>query len=142
MTTENLINQIEQMRQDTAKGHLKWNLEIRTSEYKPQEDKPVVEADGQQWIVDEIYVDYHCVYHKEEFTLITYENVETAGEEVRSTNLIYLPPLGVRRFDLDYLAPYAVPATPGCIQAVHQLWETILEMRKQNPAQIEINANE
>ncbi|MGN0342401.1 MAG: hypothetical protein ACI4DO_06365 [Roseburia sp.] len=142
MTTETLVNQLEQMRQETAKGGLKWNLEILTSEYKPQGEKTVVEADGKQWMVDEIYVDYHCVYHKEEFAMITYENVETSGEEVRSTNMVYLPPLGVRCFSMEQLAPYSVQTTSALIQAIHQLWTTILAARKQNPDQIVINANE
>ena len=142
MMTENLVTRLEQMTQDTAKGHLKWDIEIRTSEYRPLAEKPVVEADGKQWMVDEIYVDYHCVYHKEEFAMITYENVETSGDEVRSTNMVYLPPLGVRCFNMDRLAPYAVQTSASCMQAVHQLWETILAVRKQNPQQIMINANE
>ena len=142
MTAENLTSMLEQMRQETEKGHLKWNIELQTTEYKPQADKPVVEADDRKWVVDEIYTDYHCIFHNTEFAMITYENVETSGSEVRSTNLVYLPPMAIRCFQMDQLAPYAVQTIPALIQTIHLLWQTILNTRKQNPVQIEINANE
>lgn len=142
MTAENLNTTLVHMLEETKKGRLKWTLDVLTSEYKDAAEKPVVEADEKQWTVDECYVDYHCDYHGTEFAMITYENIEKSGEEVRSTNLVFLPSILIRRFDLDELAPFAIEVSPALIQTIHHLWETLLELRKENETLIEIKVNE
>ena len=62
--------------------------------------------------------------------MISYEQIYTCGEKKKSCNLIFLPPLGVRFFDVDVLAPYAVEADQMLIYEVHMLWLTVLEQYK------------
>lgn len=142
MTAEKLANMLEHMYEETKEGRIHWQLEVMTSEFKDASDKPVVEADGQLWTVDECYADYHCTYQNIEFSVITYENIETAGEQVRSTNMVFLPPLSVRRFDLDYLAPYAVEATAPLVAVIRKLWELLLVQKREHPELVEVKANE
>ena len=67
---------------------------------------------------------------KKEFLLVSYEQIYTCGEKKKSCNLIFLPPLGIRFFDVDVLAPYAVEADQMLIYEVHMLWLTVLEQYK------------
>lgn len=91
MTPEFLNSTLEHLYERTKEGKQHWNVEMKTSEYKEESEKPVVEADGKQWVVDECYTAYSCEEHGNEFVMITYENIETCGEEVRSTNMVFLP---------------------------------------------------
>lgn len=112
MTPEFLNSTLEHLYERTKEGKQHWNVEMKTSEYKEESEKPVVEADGKQWVVDECYTAYSCEEHGNEFVMITYENIETCGEEVRSTNMVFLPDPNVRYFDLDRLAQYAILPKP------------------------------
>lgn len=113
MTAENLSVLLADMQKETEKGKLKWRLEVATSEYRDPSEKPTAEADGEIWTVDECFVAYSCKFRGSEFSMITYENIETAGEKTRSTNLVFLPPIAMRIFRLEELAPYAVEASAG-----------------------------
>jgi hypothetical protein len=128
MTAEALNVMLTDMQKETEKGKLKWRLEVATSEYRDPAEKPTVEADGEIWTVDECYTAYNCEFRGEEFSMITYENIETAGEKTRSTNLVFLPPLAMRIFRLDELAPYAVETSAVLADRIHHLWETLLDM--------------
>ena len=132
MTAENLNVLLGDMQKETEKGKLKWRLEVATSEYRNPAEKPTVEADGETWMVDECYVAYSCVFRGNEFSMITYENIETAGEKTRSTNLVFLPPIAMRMFRLDELAPYAVETSAVLANRIHHLWETLLKMYEEN----------
>ena len=50
------------------------------------------------------------------------------------TCLIFLPPLGMRYFDVAELAPYAVEADAYVSSKVHMLWEMLMELYRANPA--------
>ena len=45
---------------------------------------------------------------------------------------MFLPPLGLRFFDLDRLAEYAVNTNQILIYDIHMLWLTIMEKYKKN----------
>ena len=142
MTTKNLSILLNDMRKDTQSGKAKWQVEMATSEYMPEEKKPTATADGRTWTVDECYVAYACEYRGEEFVMITYENIEKSGEEVRSTNLVFLPPVAMRMFNLDELAPYAVEAAPQLIEQVHALFTLLLEQYRANQAGVSFTVRE
>ena len=80
MTPEFLNSTLEHLYERTKEGKQHWNVEMKTSEYKEKSEKPVVEADGKQWVVDECYTAYSCEEHGNEFVMITYENIETCGD--------------------------------------------------------------
>ena len=60
----------------------------------------------------------------------------------KSENLIFLPPLGIRFFDLDTLAPYAVKADQMLIYDIHMLWLSILEQYRKNPQSANITVSQ
>ena len=66
--------------------------------------------------------------------MISYEHVLTHEDQTRMTCLIFLPPLGMRFFDVAELAPYAVEADAYLTSKVHLLWETLMELYRTNPA--------
>jgi hypothetical protein len=142
MTADNLCVILDDMLKDTVNRKIKWRVEIATSEYQDQEDKPVVEADGTTWTVDECYVAYSCEFRGDEFSMISYENMECSGETSRTTNLIFLPPIAMRMFHLDELAPYALEATAPLIERVHRLWELLLKMYRTDSNSVIIDAHE
>ena len=63
MTPEFLNSTLEHLYERTKEGKQHWNVEMKTSEYKEKSEKPVVEADGKQWVVDECYTAYSCEEH-------------------------------------------------------------------------------
>lgn len=126
---------------ETQAGTLAWDIQVQTSEYNDSAQKPTEEIDGETWTVDECFVSYHCVYRGKEFLMITYEKLCSCGEKSRSNNLIFLPPLGIRFFHLDTLAPYAVQAGQMLVYDVHLLWLAILEQYRAHPGQIALEVN-
>jgi len=139
---EELVKQLTDMVKDTKAGKVHWNVICQTTEYNDAATKPTVEEDGLQWTVDECYVSYHCEYKGKEFLMITYEMLHTAGDKVKSTNLVFLPPLGVRYFDIHTLLPYSVEASQMLIYQVHSLWTLLLDMYKANPDSVTMDVSE
>lgn len=138
--TEELVKQLTDMIKETKAGKIQWQVICQTTEYNEEAQKPRVEEDGIQWMVDECYVSYHCEYKGTEFLMITYEMLHTAGDKVKSTNLVFLPPLGVRYFDIHTLLPYSVEASQMLTYQIHSLWTMLLEMHKANPASVSMEA--
>ena len=68
--------------------------------------------------------------------MITYEMLKTAGDRVQTTNLVFLPPLGIRAFHLQTLLPYAIPATNVLANQIHNLWELLLIQYKTDKASV------
>ena len=60
MTPEFLNSTLEHLYERTKEGKQHWNVEMKTSEYKEKSETPVVEADGNQWVVVECYTAYSC----------------------------------------------------------------------------------
>ena len=143
MKKENeLLREIPLLVKATKSGSLKWNVRVQTTEYNAPEKKPVVMEDGIPWTVDECYVSFYCEYAGKEFLLITYEMIHTNEDRQKTTNLIFMPPLGIRLFDLDTLMPYALKNDQMLSYQVHMLYLSILEAKKQRPDQIDLDADE
>lgn len=139
---EELIRSIPDMIKETKAGRLSWRVECQTTEYNKEEDKPKVTEDGVTYTVDECFVSYYCEYKGKEFLMITYEMIHSAGSQKNTTNLVFLPPLGIRVFELNALLPYAITADNMLTYHVHQLWLTLLEEQKSKPELIRIDATE
>ena len=68
--------------------------------------------------------------------MITYEMIHTAADVQRTTNLVFLPPLGIRYFDLTTLLPYSVENSNMLSYEIHVLWESLLAMYKEKSEQV------
>lgn len=139
---DELLKQLSEMTKDTKSGKIHWDIKCQTTEYNDPASKPVVEEDGTTWTVDECYVSYYCEYKGKEFLMITYEMIHTAGSQVKTTNLVFLPPLGVRFFDIHALLPYAVEATNMLSYQIQTLWTMLLDMYKTNPNSVSMDVSE
>ncbi len=139
---EELLKQLIDMTKDTKAGKIAWEIKCQTTEYNDPASKPVVEEDGTLWMVDECYVSYHCQYKGKEFLMITYEMLHTAGDNVKTTNLVFLPPLGVRYFDIHTLLPYSVETNNMLTYQIKTLWTMLLEMYRANPESVNLDASE
>lgn len=138
---EELIREITELTKETKAGKINWTVQCQTTEYNPKEEKPVVEEDGIYWTVDECYVEYYCQNKGQEFVMITYEMIHSCGEKKKTTNLVFLPPLGMRYFDIKTLLPYAVENSQMLSYAVHTLWLQLLESSKEDSSQVVIDAS-
>ena len=127
---EELIRDLREMVKDTKAGKVNWKIIEQTTEYNDSESKPIVDEDGTKWQVDECYVSFNCEYKEKEFLMITYEMIHTAADVQRTTNLVFLPPLGIRYFDLNTLLPYSVEASQMLTYHIHELWKLCLDMYK------------
>lgn len=139
---EELIKQLQEMSKDTRLGKIHWDIKCQTTEYNDADSKPTTEEDGITWTVDECYVSYYCEYKGREFLMITYEMIHTAGAEVKTTNLVFLPPLGIRYFDIHTLLPYAVETSNMLTYQVQSLWKQLLDMYRANPESVSMDASE
>lgn len=137
-----LMRELTDLVKETKAGRIQWKIEVSTTEYNRPEDKVTIIDNGTSWTSDECFVSYYCQYKGSEFLMITYEMINSAGPQKKTTNLVFLPPLGVRVFDLHSLLPYAVEADQMLVYNVHMLWLTILEEQKKQPDKIKIDANE
>ena len=137
-----LIRELTEMIKDTKAGKIQWKVDVSTTEYNRPEDKVTIVDNGTAWTSDECFVSYYCQYKGEEFLMITYEMINSAGAQKKTTNLVFLPPLGIRIFDLNVLLPYSVEADQMFTYNAHMLWLTILEEQKKRPELIHLDATE
>lgn len=133
-----LLRKIPELVKETKENKLHWDIEFQTTEYNDPSEKPIENIDGDPWMLDECFVSYHCLYNGEEFLMITYEQIATYGDKKKSYNLVFLPPLGNRFFDVDMLAPYAVELDQMLTYEIHMLWLAILEKLKERSENISI----
>lgn len=140
--TEELVKQLAELSKETKAGRILWDVKCQTTEYNDAETKPQVEEDGILYTVDECYVSYYCEYKGTEFLMITYEMLHTAGDAVKSTNLVFLPPLGIRYFDIHTLLSYAVENSNMLSYQVQSLWTQLLNMYKANPESVKLDVSE
>ena len=139
---DELLKQLMDMTKDTKAGKIHWDVKCQTTEYNDPASKPQVMEDDILWTVDECYVSYYCEYKGKEFLMITYEMIHTAGDQVKTTNLVFLPPLGIRYFDIHTLLPYAVENSNMLSYQVKNLWSMLLDMYKANPDSVALDASE
>ena len=136
MKQEELCRKLTEMIAETKAQKLSWRLEVQTTEGNDASEKPIEEEHGTKWTIDECYVSYYCKYKGQDFLMITYEMIKTAGDKVHTTNMIFLPPLGIRVFQLPMLLPYAVQASGVLANQIHNLWELLLAMKKADPESV------
>ena len=67
---------------------------------------------------------------------ISVQTTENNEDKVHTTNMIFLPPLGIRVFQLPMLLPYAVQASGVLANQIHNLWELLLAMKKADPESV------
>ena len=139
---DELLKQLTEMTKDTKAGKISWEVKCQTTEYNDLASKPQVEEDDILWTVDECYVSYHCEYKGNEFLMITYEMIHTAADMVKTTNMVFLPPLGIRYFDIHTLLPYAVETSNMLSYQVQTLWKLLLDMYKANPNSVNLDVSE
>ena len=137
-----LMKLLADLVKDTKSGKISWRIEVSTTEYNTPSDKPKIMAEGETWTVDECYVSYYCQYRGEAFLMITYEMISEAAGKKKSTNMIFLPPLGIRVFDLSTLMPYAISADQMLTYSAHNLWLGILECRKEQSELVQLDVTE
>ena len=134
MKADTLAHEVNDMIKQTKGGHMKWNVEVHTTDGNPVEEKVHVQEDGKEWIVDECFTSFSCEYQRQDFCMITYEIVKTSGDKVKSTNMVFLPPAFQRVFDLNMLVSHAVDMNQNLAIVLHNLWELIWQQHKEeNP---------
>ncbi len=135
---EEVSRKLQEMYQDTKNGRIHWTVEVQTTEHNDPSEKPVEEEDGVSWVIDECYVSYYCKYKGQDFCMITYEMIKTAGERVLTTNMIFFPPLGIRLFNLHTLLPYAIQTSNVLTNQIHNLWELLLILYKADKTSVSL----
>ena len=96
MKQEELCRKLTEMIAETKAQKLSWRLEVQTTEGNDASEKPIEEEHGTKWTIDECYASYSCNYRGKEFCMITYELLKKSGDKERSSNLVFLPPEGIR----------------------------------------------
>ncbi len=140
MKQEVLSRRLTELIAGTKQGKVHWKVELQTTEANEEEQKPHETEDGIEWIVDECYVSYCCKYRGEEFCFITYELIKTAGAQVKTSNLVFVPPLGIRYFDLRTLLPSSVETSAVLMEQIHQLWKLLLAMYEADKSSVTLHA--
>ena len=138
---EELSHLLNEMYKETKEGKIRWSVQVQTTEHNDSASKPVEVEDGISWTVDECYVAYVCNYKGQDFCMITYELIKTAGNKVQTTNLVFMPPMGIRAFHLQTLLPYAIQASNVLANQIHNLWELLLVMYKADKTSVYLDVN-
>lgn len=135
MKTDTLTKLLDDMTAETRRGELVWTLSAQTTEdLDPKFTRIVADEDGKEWKIDECYTEFSCTHAGEPFCLISYEMIQTHDKEIRTNNLLFLPPDGMHRFQLDYLAPYSIENNAVLSNHLHTLWVVLTEeYKKGNP---------
>ena len=136
---EELSHQLTEMYKETKEGKLHWSLQVQTTEHNEASEKPVEVEDGVSWTIDECYASYVCQYRGQDFCMITYELIKTAGGKVQTTNFLFLPPMGIRAFHLQTLLPYSIPISNVLANQIHNLWELLLQQYKADHTSVNLD---
>ena len=134
-----LADQIDAMIKDTKKGSVTWKLQIETTDDLEDDVKEKLETEDGEFVIDECFVSYECTYQRKPFRLISYEHVMRREDVTRMTALIFLPPEGLRYFDVAFLAPYAIENSSLLSGRVHNLFETLMELHKAGSASVSVS---
>lgn len=133
---EDLYREIGELLKELKENKIRFQVEVQTTEANEPENKPVEEENGVKWVIDECYVSYCCKYKGKDFCMVTYEMIKTAGNQVVTNNMVFLPPLGMRFFDLRTLLPHSVEASGVLLEQIHQLWVTLMDMYQVDKASV------
>ena len=138
---EELSRLLTELYKETKEGKIRWSVQVQTTEHNDPATKPVEVEDGISWTIDECYVSYVCNYKGQDFCMVTYELIKTAGEKVQTTNLVFMPPMGIRAFHLQTLLPYTIQASNVLANQIHNLWELILVSYKNDKTSVYLDVN-
>ncbi len=133
-----LANTLDEMIRETKKGHLNWQLELQSTDGLDDSVKHRITEDEKEWIVDECFISFYCVFRGKKYLMITYEHIKRYKDQVRSDNLIFMPPLNVRFFDVGILSPYIIDANAVLLDRFHQLWMLLMDSYKKNENRVSI----
>ncbi len=136
--TKQLADQVEELVKETKKNGLSWKMQIETTDDLDPEMKEKLQTEEGEYVVDECFVSYECVFRKKEFRMISYERILTKGDIVRSSALIFMPPEGLRYFDVAVLAPFAVDNDAILSDRVHNLFVTLMDLHKADSPQVKV----
>lgn len=143
MKPEQLAARLDDMLSQTKKNSLEWVVNVQTTELMDNSLKDhVADDDGNVWVIDECYTEFTCKYAGEPFHLITYELIKTSKDKTQTNNLLFLAPDGMRRFDLDLLAPYNIENSAVLTYKIHELWLLLLEGSREKKPNIRLDATE
>ena len=143
MKPEKLASRIDEMFTQTKKGAIEWFVNMQTTELMDDSLKDQVEdEEGHIWLINECYTEFTCKYAGEPFHLITYELIKTCGDKTQTNNLLFLAPDGMRRFDLDLLAPYNIENSAVLSYKIHELWLFLLNAAHEKKPNIHLDAFE
>ncbi len=122
---------LEEMIHETKKGRLHWQVELQSTDELDDSVKHRITEDGREWIVDECFISFYCKFRGKDYLMITYEHIKRCQDTVRSDNLIFMPPLNIRYFDVGILSPYIIDANAVLLDKFHQLWLLLTSLQKQ-----------
>lgn len=142
MKQEELSKKMVELIAATKEGKIRWSVEMQTTETNDASQKPKEVENGIEWTVDECYVSYYCKYKGNDFCMITYELIKMGASKVISSNMVFLPPLGMRYFDLRVLLPYSIETSAVLLEQIHQLWVLLLNMYKTDKGSIYLNVSQ
>ncbi len=131
-----LASTLDELIQETKKGHVSWQIELQSTDGLSDSIKQRVTEDDKEWIVDECFISFYCKFRGKDYLMITYEHIRRYGDQVRSDNLIFMPPLSVRYFDVGILSPYIVDANAVLLDKFHQLWLLVLDSYKKKDGHV------
>lgn len=136
MKPATLANTLDEMIHETKKGHLNWQIEIQSTDGLADSVKHRITEDEKEWIVDECFISFYCKFRGKDQLMITYEHIKRHGEQTRSDNLIFMPPLNIRYFDVGILSPYIVDANAVLLDKFHQLWLLVMDSYKKKEGHV------
>ncbi len=131
-----LASTLEELIQETKKGRINWQIELQSTDGLSDSVKNRVTEDDKEWIVDECFISFYCKHHGKDYLMITYEHIKRHDGQVRSDNLIFMPPLNVRYFDVGILSPYIVDANAVLLDKFHQLWMLVMDSYKKKDGHV------
>ena len=143
MKPERLASRLDEMFALTKKDALDWIVNFQTTELMEDRLKDhLTDENGDTWCIDECYTEFTCKFAGEPFHLITYELLKTCRDQTQTNNLLFLAPDGIRRFDLDILAPYNIENSKILTYKIHELWLLLLAKAKEKSPHVRLDASE
>ncbi len=138
MKPATLVKTLDEMLSETKKGKINWLIELQSTDGLSDSLKHKISEDGQEWIVDECFISFCCKFRGKDYLMITYEHIKRCKDQVRSHNLIFMPPLNVRYFDVGILSPYIVDADAVLLDRFHQLWLLVMDSYKKKDGHVSL----
>lgn len=136
MKSSTLIKTIDELIAETKKGHLNWQIELQSTDELDDSHKQRATQNGVEWIIDECFTSFFCKCRGKEHLMVTYEQILRHESQVRSYNLVFLPPRSIHYFDVGVLSPYIIDADAVLLNRCHQLWTLVMDLYKKRDGHI------